>query len=100
MGNDVSPQQRIEDMIRITELCIDLLKENEEHHGEVCQILNVFSIVQNTVSLSLPILTILLSNFLIFQQLRGVSRRTRCFIVIELLTQCTCSVYLQAHLAL
>jgi hypothetical protein len=36
MGNDVSPQQRIEDMIRVTELCIDLLKENEEHHGEVC----------------------------------------------------------------
>lgn len=35
MGTDVSPQQRIEDMIRITELCIDLLKENEEHHGEV-----------------------------------------------------------------
>lgn len=35
MGVDVSPQQRIEDMIRVTELCIDLLKENEEHHGEV-----------------------------------------------------------------
>ncbi|CAK5124797.1 unnamed protein product [Meloidogyne enterolobii] len=34
MGVDISPQQRIEDMIRITELCIDLLKENEEHHGE------------------------------------------------------------------
>ncbi|KAI6227417.1 hypothetical protein M3Y99_01251300 [Aphelenchoides fujianensis] len=34
MGQDVSPQQRIEDMIRVTELCIDLLKENEEHHGE------------------------------------------------------------------
>uniref|UniRef100_A0A914I599 Calcium-dependent secretion activator n=1 Tax=Globodera rostochiensis TaxID=31243 RepID=A0A914I599_GLORO len=34
MGLDVSPQQRIEDMIRVTELCIDLLKENEEHHGE------------------------------------------------------------------
>ncbi|KAI6216158.1 hypothetical protein M3Y99_01836800 [Aphelenchoides fujianensis] len=30
MGQD----QRIEDMIRVTELCIDLLKENEEHHGE------------------------------------------------------------------
>lgn len=35
MGVDVSPQQRVEDMIRVTELCIDLLKENEEHHGEV-----------------------------------------------------------------
>lgn len=35
MTIDVSPQQRIEDMIRVTELCIDLLKENEEHHGEV-----------------------------------------------------------------
>ena len=35
MGVDVSPQQRVEDMIRVTELCIDLLRENEEHHGEV-----------------------------------------------------------------
>lgn len=35
MGQDVSPAQRIDDMIRITELCVDLLKENEEHHGEV-----------------------------------------------------------------
>lgn len=35
MGIDVSPAQRIEDMIRVTEFCIDLLKENEEHHGEV-----------------------------------------------------------------
>lgn len=35
MGEDVAPQQRVEDMIRIAEMCIDLLKENEEHHGEV-----------------------------------------------------------------
>jgi hypothetical protein len=35
MGVEVSPQQRIEDMIRVAELCVDLLKENEEHHGEV-----------------------------------------------------------------
>ncbi|MCP9265670.1 hypothetical protein DINM_021018 [Dirofilaria immitis] len=34
MGMDVSPQQRIEDMIRVTEFCIDLLRENEEHHGD------------------------------------------------------------------
>ncbi|EGT48715.1 hypothetical protein CAEBREN_31721 [Caenorhabditis brenneri] len=34
MGGDVSPAQRIEDMVRVTEFCIDLLKENEEHHGE------------------------------------------------------------------
>lgn len=40
MGMDVSPQQRIEDMVRVTELCIDLLKENEEHHGEVIFNLN------------------------------------------------------------
>ncbi|VDD93883.1 unnamed protein product [Enterobius vermicularis] len=32
--SNVSPQQRIEDMLRLTELCIDLIKENEEHHGE------------------------------------------------------------------
>lgn len=31
---DVPSQQRIEEMIRIAEQCIDLLKENDEHHGE------------------------------------------------------------------
>ncbi|VDP12922.1 unnamed protein product, partial [Onchocerca flexuosa] len=34
MGIDVSPQQRIEDMIRVTEYCIELLRETEEHHGD------------------------------------------------------------------
>ncbi|VDK83689.1 unnamed protein product [Litomosoides sigmodontis] len=34
MDMNVSPQQRIEDMIRVTEFCIDLLRENEEHHGD------------------------------------------------------------------
>ncbi|CAI4226865.1 unnamed protein product [Auanema sp. JU1783] len=34
MGENITPIQRIEDMIRVTEFCIDLLKENEEHHGE------------------------------------------------------------------
>ena len=34
MGDDIPPQQRIEDMIRVAELCVELLKENEEHHGE------------------------------------------------------------------
>lgn len=35
MMSNVSPQQRIEDMIRVAELCVDVLKESEEHHGEV-----------------------------------------------------------------
>lgn len=47
MGMDVSPQQRIEDMIRVTELCIDLLKENEEHHGEVST--SMFYLIKFTI---------------------------------------------------
>lgn len=35
MDMNVNSQQRIEDMIRVTEFCIDLLRENEEHHGDV-----------------------------------------------------------------
>jgi len=50
MGVDISPQQRIEDMIRITELCIDLLKENEEHHGEVNFSLAYFDQIPNLFS--------------------------------------------------
>lgn len=36
MGDDIPPQQRIEDMIRVGELCTELLKENNEYHAEVC----------------------------------------------------------------
>jgi len=35
LAANVSPQQRIDDLIRIAEQCIDVLKESEEHHGEV-----------------------------------------------------------------
>ncbi len=35
MSDEVSSQQRMEDMLRVAELCVDLLKENEEQHGEV-----------------------------------------------------------------
>lgn len=50
MGSDVSPQQRIEDMIRVTEFCIDLLKENEEHHGEV--FIFIFFILINIININ------------------------------------------------
>lgn len=34
-SDDIPPQQRIEDMERVASLCVELLKENDEHHGEV-----------------------------------------------------------------
>lgn len=49
MGDDVPPQQRIEDMIRVAELCVDLLKENEEHHGEVSRYYIVSTILAPVV---------------------------------------------------
>lgn len=72
MGMDVSPQQRIEDMVRVTELCIDLLKENEEHHGEVIFNSNFFFVIKTlklfifksvTLKTFFSLLNIIFSNF-------------------------------------
>lgn len=30
-----SPKKRLEDLMHLAELCIDLLQQNEEHHAEV-----------------------------------------------------------------
>lgn len=32
---ETSPKKKIEDLIHLAELCIDLLQQNEEHHTEV-----------------------------------------------------------------
>ena len=32
---DIAPKKKIEDLIHLAELCIDLLQQNEEHHSEV-----------------------------------------------------------------
>lgn len=31
----VSPSKKLEDLIRLAELCVDLLQQNEEHYAEV-----------------------------------------------------------------
>lgn len=33
--SQASPEKRLEDMIRLGELCIEVLQQNEEHHSEV-----------------------------------------------------------------
>lgn len=32
---DNTPEKRLDAIIRLAELCIDLLQQNEEHHAEV-----------------------------------------------------------------
>lgn len=34
-----SPEKRLEDLLRLGELCIEVLQQNEEHHSEVWLIL-------------------------------------------------------------
>lgn len=31
----VAPAKKLEDLIHLTELCVDLLQQNEEHYAEV-----------------------------------------------------------------
>lgn len=31
----VSPNKKLEDLIHLAELCVDLLQQNEEHYAEV-----------------------------------------------------------------
>lgn len=31
----VSPQKKLEDLVHLAELCVDLLQQNEEHYAEV-----------------------------------------------------------------
>lgn len=34
-----SPEKRLEDLLRLGELCIEVLQQNEEHHSEVWLVL-------------------------------------------------------------
>uniref|UniRef100_A0A4W6DSJ2 Calcium dependent secretion activator 2 n=1 Tax=Lates calcarifer TaxID=8187 RepID=A0A4W6DSJ2_LATCA len=39
----ISPEKRLEDMMRLGELCIEVLQQNEEHHSEVLDFYSAFS---------------------------------------------------------
>lgn len=34
-GPDVSPAEKLEKVLQLAELCIELIQQNEEHHAEV-----------------------------------------------------------------
>lgn len=40
----VSPSKKLEDLIRLAELCVDLLQQNEEHYAEVSFIYILYKI--------------------------------------------------------
>ena len=35
LGEDVTPKKKLEDIMHLAELCIEVLQQNEEHHAEV-----------------------------------------------------------------
>ena len=35
----VTPSKKLEDLIHLAELCVDLLQQNEEHYAEVSKII-------------------------------------------------------------
>lgn len=37
----VPPSKKLNDLIRLAELCVDLLQQNEEHYAEVSYVLKV-----------------------------------------------------------
>ena len=34
-NDEIQPKKRLEDVIHLAELCIEVLQQNEEHHAEV-----------------------------------------------------------------
>lgn len=42
----VTPAKKLEDLIKLAEMCVDLLQQNEEHYAEV-------SIIENPQSFSI-----------------------------------------------
>ncbi|XP_071161455.1 calcium-dependent secretion activator 1-like isoform X3 [Mytilus galloprovincialis] len=36
-NNGVSPKKRLDDVMHLAELCIEVLQQNEEHHAEICE---------------------------------------------------------------
>lgn len=34
----VPPSKKLDDLIHLAELCVDLLQQNEEHYAEVCRV--------------------------------------------------------------
>lgn len=45
-GETVAPSRRLEELIHLAELCVDLLQQNEDHYAEVkgCIFITFFSI--------------------------------------------------------
>ena len=46
---DIAPKKKIEDLIHLAELCIDLLQQNEEHHSEVNYNFNYLNPIQKLI---------------------------------------------------
>lgn len=48
-----TPEKRLEDMIRLGELCIEVLQQNDEHHSEVFYLFVSIKIVSGQLCLML-----------------------------------------------
>ena len=45
-NDEIQPKKRLEDVIHLAELCIEVLQQNEEHHAEVIISLCLFVYVE------------------------------------------------------
>lgn len=44
MDENASPSKKLEDLIHLAELCVDLLQQNNENYAEVCVLYYVYYI--------------------------------------------------------
>lgn len=47
-----APEKRLEDMMRLGELCMEVLQQNDEHHSEVFFTLLLIKLWNNLVTIS------------------------------------------------
>ncbi len=65
-STETTPKKKVEDLIHLAELCIDLLQQNEEHHSEVSRYSLFFSFHSTFFFRLLPILSIFSYHFISF----------------------------------
>lgn len=62
VGRLVTPAKKLEDTIRLSELVIEVLQQNEEHHAEVSELLSIFTFIFQLLICVMPVRTIIINN--------------------------------------
>lgn len=62
VDTQAAPEKRLEDMMRLGELCIEVLQQNEEHHSEVFYLFLSIRFVSGCITLFTLSLILVLVN--------------------------------------